>query len=228
MNIHSAIVKGPNKSSIQDALSIVNKKDFCLIAIADGLGSYKYSEYGSKIAVIAVEKAINQWRNLRKENVKVLIQLIHCFWNLLIGDSEFEKKECLTTCLFSYIDYKKKKIILGQLGDGLIYFNSNEETVFMRSSEEYNFTKSLGNSNSINEWNIKSFNYKELAFSLLVVTDGISEDIVENKEKEFVEYIIQKLLKLKKNQRNAYLKNLLESWPTKFHNDDKTICIVWE
>jgi len=228
MNIHSAIIKGPKKEKLQDALGIINQKYFSLFIVTDGLGSSKNSDYGAKKAIAAVEKAVNQWRKLKKKDNKILLQLIHFYWNLLIGDSDFEKKDCLTTCLFAYVDKLDKKIILGLLGDGLLFFESKEETVFVKSSDDYNYTKSLGSSKSFDDWNIMTSNYENEAFTLLITTDGISEDIVENKEKEFAESLIQKMLKLKKSKRNIYLKQLLENWPTKFHSDDKTICIVWE
>jgi serine/threonine protein phosphatase PrpC len=228
MNIHTAIVKGPKKLKLEDALGIVNQKYFSVLIVADGLGSAKNSDYGAKKAVIAVEKAVNQWRKLEKKEIKVLIQLIHFYWNLLIGDSDFEKKDCLTTCLFAYIDKTSKRILLGQLGDGLLLIKSKGETVHVKSDEDYNYTKSLGISKSYSDWNIKFIDYDTDNFTLLVTTDGISEDLVEKKEDEFAEAIIQKMTELKFNNRNNYLKQLLENWPTKFHSDDKTICIAWE
>lgn len=228
MNVHSAIIKGPKKEKLQDALGIINQKKYSLIIVADGLGSSKNSDYGAKKAIVSVEKAVNQWRKLDKKNNKVLIQLIHFYWNLLIGDSGLEKKDCLTTCLFAYIDKSDKKIILGQLGDGLLLVKSKGETVFLKSTDDYNFTKSLGISKSYDDWNIKLINFDSDNFTLLVTTDGISEDLVEDKEDEFAEAIIKKMSNLKRNKRNSYLNQLLVNWPTKFHTDDKTICIAWE
>lgn len=228
MNIHSAIIKGPKKERLQDAIGIINQKYFSLFIVADGLGSAKNSDFGAKKAIIAVEKAVNQWRKLEKKDNRVLIRLIHFYWNLLIGDSDFEKKNCLTTCLFAYVDKLDRRIILGQLGDGILLFESKEETISVKSSDDYNYTKSLGSSKSFNDWNIKSSSLDINDFTLLVATDGISEDLVENKETEFAESLIHEMEKLKRNKRNNYLKQLLENWPTKFHSDDKTICIVWE
>ena len=228
MNIHSALIKGPKKEKLQDAIGIINQKYFSLFIVADGLGSAKNSDFGAKKAIIAVEKAVNQWRKLEKKDNKVLLQLIHFYWNLLIGDSDFKKKDCLTTCLFAYVDKLDRRIILGQLGDGILLFESKEETILVKSSDDYNFTKSLGSSKSFDDWNLKSFSFDINDFTLLIATDGVSEDLVENKETEFAKSLIQEILKLKRNIRNNYLKQLLENWPTKFHSDDKTICIAWE
>jgi len=228
MDVHSAIVKGPQKDKLQDALGIINLKHYNLFIVADGLGSSKNSDYGAKKAVVAVEKAVKQWRKLEKKDHRVLVQLIHFYWNLLINDSDFEKKDCLTTCLFAYIDKTSKKVLLGQLGDGLLLIKSKGVTVFDKSTDDYNFTKSLGSSKSYSDWNIKNINYDPNDFILLITTDGISEDLVENKENEFANSLIHEMLKLNRNKRNNYLKQLLVNWPTKFHTDDKTICIAWK
>jgi serine/threonine protein phosphatase PrpC len=228
MDIHSAIIKGPKKETLQDALGIVNQKDYCLFVIADGLGSSQNSDYGSKTAINAVKKAVIQWRKLRKKNINVLIQLTHFFWNLLIRDTDYKKEDCLTTCLFAYVDKKTKEVILAQLGDGMLFYESSNEKVVIKSKEEYNFTKSLGVSKSIKDWNTYTSSYKHEGFSILVVTDGISEDIVVNKEKEFTCSLIKELSQIKKDKRNRYLRQLLANWPTKFHADDKSIIIGWE
>jgi serine/threonine protein phosphatase PrpC len=61
-------------------------------------------------------------------------------------------------------------------------------------------------------------------FKYFLATDGISDDIVPNKEDEFIDILIQKL---KKKKENLVLKNILKNWTTKFHKDDKTINIGW-
>jgi serine/threonine protein phosphatase PrpC len=215
MDIHSAIVKGPNKKLLQDAFGVINKNAFTLLIVADGLGSAEHSDFGARKAVISVEKAINSWRSLKKKNLKVLIQLIHFNWNLLLGDSELEKTDCSTTCLFAYIDKIEKKIILAQLGDGVVLFQNKSEIAFLKSSDEYNYTKSLGSSKSYNDWNIKQLDLDLNEFNLLICTDGISEDLVENKEFEFTENLIKALEKVKYSKRNKYLKELLENWQGK-------------
>ena len=228
MNINSAIIKGPEKKELQDALGIINQKHFSLLVVADGVGSATHSEFGAKKAVDAVQKAVLEWRKLEKNDTKVLIQLIHFYWNLLIGDSNFEKKECSTTCLFTYINKENNTILLGQLGDGLVLLKTKGEAVFLKSTDDYNFTKSLGSSKSYNDWNIKQTDFDSEDFNLIITTDGISEDLVENKEVEFAEKLVVSMLKIKRNKRNGYLYQLLKNWPTKYHTDDKTICIAWE
>ncbi|QCE42401.1 protein phosphatase 2C domain-containing protein [Psychroserpens sp. NJDZ02] len=228
MNFNSAIIKGPEKKVLQDAFGIINQKQFSLLVVADGLGSAEHSGFGAKKAIDAVQKAVSEWQKLEKKDIKVLIQLVQFYWNLLIGDSDFEKKECATTCLFAYIDKLSNTIILSQLGDGLVMCKTKKETILLKSAEEYNFTKSLGSSKSYKDWNIKHTDFDSDGFNLLLTTDGISEDLVESKEDQFMEGLIEKMKSTKRNKRNGYLHQLLKNWPTKYHTDDKTICIAWE
>lgn len=228
MNINSAIIKGPEKKELQDALGIINQKHFSLLVVADGLGSAKHSRFGANKAVEAVQKAVLEWRNLDKKEIRVLIQLIHFYWNLLIGDSNYEKKECASTCLFAYLNKQDNTALLSQLGDGLVLLKTKGDVVFLKSADDYNFTKSLGSSKSFNDWNIIQVDFNRDDFKLLLTTDGVSEDLVENKENEFAEKLVDNLLKMKRNKRNSYLHQVLKNWPTKFHTDDKTLCIAWE
>lgn len=228
MNIHFAITKGPNKDKLQDAVGVFKRKNYNLFIVADGVGSAKHSDFGAEMTIQAGKKAIEEWRKLKRQDVKVLIQLIHFYWNLLIRDSEYEKKDCLSTCLFFYLDKSDNRIVLGQLGDGLIFFESKIGIINLKSTDDYNFTKALGSSKSYDDWNVRDFHLDDVSFSLLMTSDGVSEDLVENKEKVFINTLIKEISKLKKNKRNLYLKKLLENWPTKFHNDDKSICVAWE
>jgi serine/threonine protein phosphatase PrpC len=228
MNINSAKVKGPVKKELQDAFGFLNQKHFSLLVVADGLGSAKHSGFGANKAIDAVKKAVLEWRKLEKKEVKILIQLVHFYWNLLIGDSDFEKKECATTCLFAYMNKENNTGILSQLGDGLVLLKTKGKTIFLKSTDDYNFTKSLGSSKSYNDWNIKQIDFDRDDFNLLLVTDGVSEDLVEKKQDEFAEKLVETMIKTKRNKRNSYLHQLLKNWPTKFHTDDKTICIAWE
>lgn len=228
MNIHSAIIKGPNKEKLQDAIRVIDEKHYTVLIIADGLGSAINSDYGAKKAVLAVERALHQWRDLTRKDDKVLIQLIHFNWNLLIGDSGFERRDCLTTCVLCYIDKVSQKVILGQLGDGLVYFKTKNEIILFDSFDDFNFTKCLGSSTSYADWQIKSVGYDKTDFTLIIATDGISEDLVKGKEGEFAENLIREMYKIKRKNRNAYLYQFLKNWPTKFHSDDKTICIAWQ
>jgi len=224
---HYATVIGINKKSNQDAHSIYESARYLISIVADGLGSSKLSEIGSYQATRAVKKAVTQWRSLKNSESNVLLQLIHFYWNLFINDLNLAKKDCLTTCLFVYIDKKTNEGLICQLGDGMIVFNSNSETYITPKSTEFNYTQALGSAKNISDWNVININFNSQDIQFFIATDGISDDIIEKKEVDFLSYLIDSMNKIETNGCNKFLKNTLQNWPTKFHKDDKTICITW-
>ncbi len=223
---HSSII-GFNKSVNQDSHAIYENSKYLLIIVADGLGTASKSDIGSLQAIKAVRKAIIEWRNLMNENSNILLQLVHFYWQLYINDLGLEKKDCLTTCLFVYIDKEKNTGLTCQLGDGLILLKSNNYLYLTQNIKDFNYTKSLGCTKNINDWIVNFINFNTKSVSLYLMTDGISDDIKNGKEEEFLEYLIATMNKIKKNDCNRFLKHILKNWPTKFHSDDKTLCVAW-
>jgi len=224
---YSASVIGINKKSNQDAHSVYESSKYLICIVADGLGSSKLSEIGSYQATRAVRKAITQWRSLNNSDSNVLLQLIQFYWNLFINDLSLAKKDCLTTCLFVYIDKVASKGLICQLGDGMIVFNTCSETYITPKSIDFNYTKALGSAKNISDWSVKSISFNNQDMQFFIATDGVSDDITENKEFHFLNYLIDEMNNIKENGRNRFLKSILQDWPTKFHKDDKTICIAW-
>jgi len=217
-------IKGIDKKENQDSLGIHEANKYLITIVADGLGSSKYSKIGSRKAIMAVKKAIIEWRKLDQKKKEILFKLIHFYWNLFIDDGKLERSDCLTTCLFIYIDKIENNCLIGQLGDGLIYLKSSYKTFITKDNIEFNYTQALGSSKNIKDWKIYQIKIDINNFKYLLATDGISDDIVKNKEENFLDILIKEL-KIKK--RNAVLKNILKEWKTKFHKDDKTIHIGW-
>lgn len=227
MNIQAASVKGPGKQINDDSYGYKESSNYALLVVSDGLGSSKNSHVGSKMAVKAVKKAIFEWRKLKNQKLNTLLKLTHIFWKLYISDLELETKDCLTTCLFSYVDFVKRFVIIGQLGDGLILFKSGDNSYISQSSEIYNYTQALGSTNNLKNWVIEKLDYNANDLTLFLATDGISEDIISGKEFDFSDYLIKEMCLMKKVQRNYFLRSKLKNWPTKYHSDDKTMCIAW-
>jgi serine/threonine protein phosphatase PrpC len=151
---HYASVKGIDKKENQDSLGVHETQKYLLSIVADGLGSAKYSKTGSKKAVLAVKKAIIEWRKLTQEDNNILLKLVYFYWNLFINDTKLEKKDCLTTCLFLYIDKINNNILIAQLGDGLIYYKSKNIVFLTKNNIDFNYTQALGSSKHINDWQI--------------------------------------------------------------------------
>ena len=118
-------------------------------------------------------------------------------------------------------------MIIGQLGDGMIYFKSDDILYLSENLDDFNYTKSLGKSINISDWNIFYSKINLNNFKCILATDGVSDDIVASKEEEFLDTLIFKMADKNLKSRNYVIKDILQNWLTKFHNDDKTICIAW-
>ncbi len=227
MNKSYASVIGINKEVNQDCCEITETKQYIIISVSDGLGSSKYSNIGSSYTVKATRKAIVEWRKLENKDISILLQLINFYWNLYIKDKNYKKDDCLSTCLFVYIDKCTQKVIIGQLGDGMIYFKSDDMIYLTEYSDDFNYTKSLGKSTKLTDWSILTSKININNFKCFLATDGVSDDLIANKEEEFIDLIISDMDNKNLKKRNYLLKNILQNWSTRYHIDDKTICIVW-
>lgn len=209
----------------QDNFSITKYNFGLVMVVADGLGSKKYSDIGSRQVCKSVGEAVKVWFKKSDAPIEMLIKLIHSIWNMLIYP--YPKNECSTTCLFSII-LNDGRVVLGQLGDGLIYYlQNNSLTVLDEKHDDFvNITTSMSSVKSINDWKYKIINISNDNFSLFMTTDGLSEDIIVEKRKDFLIYLLKKI-KCKTNQksRNITIKKILKNCEGEYNNDDKTLII---
>ena len=119
----------------QDSFSITKYSFGVVMVVADGLGTKKYSGIGSKRICKAVGDAAKIWVEKENAPIEFLIRLVHNLWDISIYP--YSKNECATTCLFC-IALNSGKIILGQLGDGIIYY-CNDESLNILSEKENDF-----------------------------------------------------------------------------------------
>ena len=228
MRRHGLSVKGPDKEENQDAVGVIDHKDYLLMVVADGLGSVSDSAFGSATAIKAVKRAVVEFRKLESSKSDFLVQLITFYWRLFVQDMDKELSECGSTCLFAYLNKQEKRMVTGQLGDGLIFLKSRSDIqVTPTSSSDFNLTKNLSSARK-KDWLVREMEITQEGFDLILLTDGISEDIQESKVPDFLEVLKQELTDKNPQASYWYLKKLLSNWPTKYHRDDKSICIAWE
>ena len=210
----------------QDSFIIREYNFGTVMVVADGLGSLKYSNIGSKMVCEAVCEGSKIWNNNDNKNIRNLIKLIHILWEMKI--SPYEKKDCGTTCLFSIVISDSNRVIIGQIGDGLLaYIKDNQLSILKEKNDDFlNITSSMHNVKKFSEWTYDEVILEDNSLTLLMCTDGISEDIVDNKEKEFIMELESVLVNKKSmKQRNKKLKKILEAWKTPYSHDDKTIIL---
>lgn len=200
----------PNQDSF-----IVKKYSWGIVGVVcDGLGSKKYSHIGSKALVNAITKAA-QLFDFEKD-VNLFEPLVKSLWDINIFP--YTPDDTSTTLLFSII--KNKKVYIGRVGDGAIVVFGKESLLLEEDKDMFtNYTTPFGRNQKI-QWYI--FDDSEID-SIVMCSDGISEDLKKDKLLDFFQNYIDNYKTIQSNKRVYEIKQWLKNWPVRGHSDDKTI-----
>lgn len=210
----------------QDAWVFKNLSWGFVGVVADGLGSHVHSQIGSKAVCRAVINAFNLWRKYPTSPEELLLQLIQSIWLLEIG--RIDPNLCGTTCLFVCGIADQDRLVVGQLGDGIVYVQFNGELrVITNKTDDYtNITSSIHNS-KISDWICESFEMENQTIRLMLATDGIAEDLIQSRISDFVDYVDSGAMQKKTQvEKNKFIKRMQVEWPTPMHSDDKTLLMI--
>ena len=204
----------------QDAVKCKTSNGFWATAVADGMGSRKFSGIGSKLAVnIAIDACMSSSFDISD---KEIVTLIYSNWLCELKAADISSNDAVTTLLLTWGN-NKGQFRYFQLGDGEIVSNLRQ----LSSNETDNFsneTTGLGISKKLSDWCIGSTCLAEDEKGITLMTDGISEDIDDH-----VGFSSSVISNAKGKSRRALKKKLitlLKAWPTPNHTDDKTIAVV--
>lgn len=211
-------------SSNQDAVKFHIYRYGCVMAVADGVGSDKYSQHGSKAVVQAVHEAFCAYnrRDIPRDKITATISRLYC--SML---KERYHACAATTCIFAAHVFNQG-LFLGQIGDGIVCGKINGiPFVFNRSSESFtNIVVPLSPMRPSPVWNTKFIPESKLnSLQLMLATDGVSEDILPGRETEFTSYLIDKLFTHGVTDRQKLLVDILNHWETPRSIDDKSIVL---
>lgn len=211
-----------NKLPNQDAFLVDNSKYYTLAVVCDGLGSKKHSRVASHRLCKIIKREVHKKFKKRALEPYALVTSIQTKYKKRIWP--FNLTNCDTTCLFSLIS--STSIMLFQLGDGLNAIVCDENIIKCETTEKdfTNETRAFGKSKK-SDWNFKVIKKEaNKKYELILCTDGISEDIIDDTSVEFVHTVSCKVNG--RNKNNPVLNEILNSWPNKYSNDDKTIVVV--
>lgn len=207
-------------TSCQDSFKIFKKKYGIAMSVCDGVGSNKYSQFGSKAACKAVCKVFKlHYRG--KVSKELIGEKIEHYYKKYVRRKY--RKEAGTTCLFVYVLFDNE-VIIGQAGDGVILIKIDDRfLVFQNKKDDFmNEVHALNCTGTYNYRKIKNLKFDfndNHKLQFLLSTDGISEDIIPEKREEFFEYFI----KLSSDNGESKLKETLENWSVPGSIDDKTV-----
>ncbi|WP_157673712.1 PP2C family serine/threonine-protein phosphatase [Endozoicomonas ascidiicola] len=222
--MHSASVRGPGHINRgqpnQDAVLIRRNRNSWLAVVSDGMGSRKHSDIGSKMACQAVLMMTRQCSF--DEPDKTVIHCTYKHWLNLLDN--IRPDDAIATCLFAW-GKPSGKCRLFQLGDGAIYVSSGEQqTLKPRDENSFgNETTGLGLSKKYSDW-VCAQSQISINQGLVLVTDGISDDLVE--PQLFASSVIKTMKNKGARYGKQWMKRELENWPTPHHTDDKTIAVI--
>lgn len=206
----------------QDAVGVLNNAYGQLITVCDGLGSRRYSNVGSQAAVNLIK---DRFRLPQYSIENECIKNIHDSWLQKFGEGS---QDYDTTCLWAHVapDGLGKA---AQLGDGLIMFRSNGVfKVLSTSCQAFsNLTLSLAKSD-FNDWVHTQFELTRIGDGVLVMTDGISDDLLSDQFENFFNFIYLKSKNRSSRAMKKWLASELRNWSTPKHGDDKSIAGIFK
>jgi serine/threonine protein phosphatase PrpC len=138
------------------------------------------------------------------------------------------RDESATTCLFAVVT-KDGRLLLAQLGDGLVILNTPKGTTTLEPPAERfgNATTGLGIASDVREWRLHHERNFTGAATILLATDGVADDLVPEKRAEFVNFLVSEYGPRPAASRARAIAKELRAWPTPRHRDDKTLAVLW-
>lgn len=208
----------------QDAVAAVKKARYTAVCAADGVGSQRYSRFGSRAVVKAVVMAFDDFTLGRIGKKEITATILKRYKKLL---RQKYRAAASTTCIFVVIT-AEYGMFVGQAGDGLCFVQINGKTVFgSRKDDEFlNDVQAISASRENAIWKTKHFNLADGdVVEIMLATDGVSEDIVSNKERECLDYFLRNMGGSVGCKVNKNLKKCLMHWGDTGSNDDKTVVV---
>ena len=196
------------------------------IIVSDGMGSKKFSDFGSEAACRAVACAVYACRGKTEADQSFLFDRIISNW--LSFTEPLEPRDCSATCLFA-VRFSDGLIRTGMLGDGLISILKTDGSVISLNENKTdsfsNITTALSSKTAGKEWRFLPPLQEELCRAVLLCTDGVSDDLTDTDE--LIKMIISSAGNSACVSLSRNIRIMLENWPTPKHSDDKTIACLF-
>lgn len=159
----------------QDNICVVDTEDYLVAALADGLGSLKYSEIASDITTKSVCKVFENLDCSVKELPSYLLRYIVSNIQQEADSRGLQLKEMDCTLVFVCIYKKESKAIVGRLGDSAIcIFGENQAIALNDGNKSANSTSAILDRDAIDNFTINAFNYKkEKIIGFILSSDGL-------------------------------------------------------
>ncbi len=197
---------------------------YLLAMVCDGLGSHAHSDFGARTLCELFPQCFAEWSRYRPGDFDDLLRLLQARW--LVRTRALTPGKCGCTCQLAILNRKGKGWI-AQFGDGMILVRHGVEVrKFVETKAGYaNETTPMGDGDLRQSWRKSKIDLSESGDRLLIMTDGISEDIKPQSEDGFVSSF-DMFFGMKAHKGTLALEDALINWPTPHHLDDKSVVAV--
>lgn len=220
-----ASVRGPahqqDGSPNQDAMAVSGIRGGWCVAVADGLGSRPLSHFGSRKAVQLSQHVLRRQSAIAHDAVTGEVRQA---WLSCFGE-HYRLHE--TTCLWARVD-ACGRTVAGQIGDGLLLARSGGVFKVLTDQRQGfgNQTLTLAQADALNTRSFE-FDLSQPGDGVLLMTDGISDDLIPEQLEPFFEAIYWRQLRCSKRRMRRWLTGELLDWSTPRHGDDKSIAGIF-
>lgn len=207
----------------QDAVLVVAKEKYTALCVADGVGSQRFSRYGSRAIVRAVSSVFSDFVNGCVAKKEITATIFKRYKERL---KDKYKLAASTTCLFAVIT-EQYGLFVGQAGDGLCLVCINGVNMYEGVKDEafLNEVQAVSAARESAAWKTKHYDLSAGdVVEILLTTDGVSGDVIPGKERSCLEYFLREV-NLEHLGANARLKRCLKKWGESGSNDDKTVAV---
>ncbi len=198
----------------------------CVMALADGVGSHKFSRFGSRAIVQSVHRSFIDYVKGAFEDTYLAKNIRNHFKIRVPGKYQ---SQSATTCIFSAYLYGEG-LFLGQIGDGLCIYSIDGNNYILTEKED-SFSNIVCPFNVLsddNKWIISFIPEEKIKreLNVLLLTDGLSEDVLKGKEFIFMKGIKDEMFKKSAKNTSNILKYMIKTWPVPMSSDDKSSCFM--
>ena len=216
-------VQGAYHDLNQDYAMVKQSEIGIVMALADGLGSLNFSQFGARFfceCAIDIVERMNYQINNDYEFLKVL----HNQWIDMIRMNGLVISDCYCTALLIIITGNRCKAF--HLGDGIMSIKADDEFIVSIEGKEddfANYTEPLTERLEFEKWEIYSFNFNNLQ-GIYLSSDGVELiDTSEKVVKQFLNDFIDGYEDMSSYEIESDIKGWLIDWPS---SDDKTIAYL--
>lgn len=208
----------------QDAVYRKKHKFGLLMAVADGVGSHRYSQFGSKAAVRAAAETFYLFETGQIPRTDITKTIFEQFQRKIPNKY---MSQASTTCMFAYLS-NKSGLYLGQVGDGLCCVKINDQMIQLKEKGGGfgNLVRPLNPEKESPKWKTKHFHVQESdTIQIFLSTDGISGDVISGKEENCLAHFVSLVENKCKWTSDYQVKSCLKNWDAPTGGDDKTAAV---